>query len=154
MNRTNGLAIILLLVILISCQASGEKTENAATEIESVEGVSCQMQIASGLDENNKPINNDVEEAQKSPATDQEVLKDISELKKDYLQNLRVVNAVCDNPKNRISVKELPNRLEQFNNHLTQNNELLKTANDYASHFRSWHIKNKVSNTPRRVQYL
>lgn len=48
-------SIALFFFLLISCD---KDTQEKSNEIQSIEGVSCQVQITSGLDQNNRPVNN------------------------------------------------------------------------------------------------
>ena len=65
-------------------------------------------------------------------------------LKRHYLSNDRVINAVVDNKENKFDNPEhLKLRLDIFCSELLERSDTVKTPKDFASHFRSWH-KNKI----------
>ena len=67
------------------------------------------------------------------------IIKDIEILKTEYLENKRVVNAVCDNPNNKMTLDIIEDRLTAFNNHLTESGTTVKQKQDYSTHFLRWH---------------
>lgn len=84
----------------------------------------------------NKPINQE---------TNDDVYKSIDDLKKYYLENDKVINAVLDNKENKFKSKDhLVSQLDKFNNTLKQDGTLTKTWGDYTKHFRNW---NKINST-------
>lgn len=105
--------------------------------------------VSDSVIENKGLIDDDVEKKSKSNA---DVFFDIQKCKEYYLSNDKIIDAVSSNKANAITKEQIPIRLEKFNNHLTENGETLKTFKDYCSHFKSWHKKNKNSQTPVRGQ--
>lgn len=70
------------------------------------------------------------------------ILYDIDDNFKFYINNQKIVNAVISNQKNKIKDKDhLEKRLKEFNISLTETGQDKKLFTDYCSHFRSWHIK-------------
>jgi hypothetical protein len=88
---------------------------------------------------------------------DVQEFKDVRELKNYYLNNLRLMNAVCDNKKNRIKFDDLPKRLEQFTTELESSGRFKETFTEYSQYFRNWirkvpHVqKNKLDNKGRII---
>jgi len=70
---------------------------------------------------------------------DKSTFKDIEDLKKYYLTDLRLRNAFCSS--NNFQDSKLHDRLNQFNNHLESQSRFKETFNEYAKHFLSWHRK-------------
>lgn len=67
---------------------------------------------------------------------------DIDILKSKYLADKKLSDAVCKSKK--ISVKELKNKLENFNLHLIQIQKTKKSWNDYITHFTNWLRKQPI----------
>jgi hypothetical protein len=88
---------------------------------------------------------------------DVQEFKDVRELKNYYLNNLRLMNALCDNKKNRIKFDDLPKRLEQFTTELESSGRFKETFTEYSQYFRNWvrkvpHVqKNKLDNKGRII---
>lgn len=70
---------------------------------------------------------------------DKNTFKDIEDLKKYYLTDLRLRNAFCKS--NKFLNAKLPDRLLQFNNHLESQSRFKETFTEYAKHFLAWHRK-------------
>lgn len=69
-------------------------------------------------------------------------LIDIDKLQIDYLENVRVIEAVLKNPKNKFeNFSHLKKRVIEFTKTQKESGVLSKTMSDYSSHFRYWHIK-------------
>lgn len=89
------------------------------------------------------------EEDNKDVKSENDSLLPIDSLKTSYLENETVVNAVINNPKNKIPNREfLEKRLEEFNNFRTETGRTVDTAKEYASHFRNWNQKAPVNDQP------
>ena len=87
---------------------------------------------------------------------DVQEFKDVRELKNYYLSNLRLMNAVCDNRKNKIKFDDLPKRLEQFTSELESSGRFKETFNEYSKYFKNWvrkvpHIQNNKLDNKGRV---
>ncbi|AUC15444.1 hypothetical protein BTO06_09955 [Tenacibaculum sp. SZ-18] len=90
---------------------------------------------------------NKVKKSKESTITSN-VLKPIEQLSIEYLKNQRVCNAVINNKKNRIQdLTHLKTRIKEFVKTLEERNTLVKTEEDFASHFRNWHLKSKEQKT-------
>lgn len=78
----------------------------------------------------------------------------IENCKEKYLADERLLKAVSDNPQNKITIEEIPNRIVEFNKHLLENGEATKKYKDYCSHFKNWHKANKKATTPQKRRFL
>lgn len=68
----------------------------------------------------------------------------VQECLRHYQKNKRVIQAVCDNDKNKITRQEIDERLTKFVSHLVENGEEVKQYKDFCSHFLRWHKKNRM----------
>ncbi|CAL2056088.1 DUF4373 domain-containing protein [Tenacibaculum sp. 190524A05c] len=83
-----------------------------------------------------------VKESKENVPITSNVIRPIEELAQEYLGNERLCNAVINNKKNRIKdLAHLKNRIEEFVETLEERNTFVKTEEDFASHFRNWHLK-------------
>lgn len=78
----------------------------------------------------------------------------IERCKEIYLSNNKVLKAVSENPINKITIEEIPNRLVEFNKSLLENGEQTKMYKDYCSHFKNWHKKVKIATAPQKRRFL
>ena len=92
-------------------------------------------------------------------STDKGVIKSISELKRDYLNDENLCNAIIKNLK-VIDKNILSERLDAFNQHLELQGERLKEVRDYRSHFKNWLKKRQevakntpVTTAPKRIRF-
>lgn len=92
-----------------------------------------------------------VEEEEEKPTPPNSFFS-IDECKIKYLSNKRVLEAVSENPKNKISIIDFELRLKEFNQHLLENSIQTKEYSDYCSHFLRWHkkIKTQTQSTDKR----
>ena len=82
-------------------------------------------------------------------SSDNGVIKSISELKRDYLNDENLCNAIIKNLK-VIDKNMISEQLEAFNQHLELQGERLKEVRDYRTHFKNWLKKRQevAKNTP------
>ena len=92
-------------------------------------------------------------------SSDNGVIKSISELKRDYLNDENLCNAIIKNLK-VVDKNMLSERLEAFNQHLELQGERLKEVRDYRSHFKNWLKKRQevakntpVTTAPKRIRF-
>ena len=92
-------------------------------------------------------------------SSDNGVIKSISELKRDYLNDENLCNAIIKNLK-VIDKNILSERLDAFNQHLELQGERLKEVRDYRSHFKNWLKKRQevakntpVTIAPKRIRF-
>lgn len=92
-------------------------------------------------------------------SSDNGVIKSISELKRDYLNDENLCNAIIKNLK-IVDKNMLSERLEVFNQHLELQGERLKEVRDYRSHFKNWLKKRQeveknthVTTAPKRIRF-
>ena len=92
-------------------------------------------------------------------SSDNGVIKSISELKRDYLNDENLCNAIIKNLK-VIDKNMLSEQLEAFNQHLELQGERLKEVRDYRSHFKNWLKKRQevakntpVTTAPKRIRF-
>lgn len=64
--------------------------------------------------------------------------KDVRELQKYYLNNLRLMNALSDEPKNKIKFKDISKRLEDFTKELESSGRFKETFKEYSGYFKNW----------------
>ena len=90
---------------------------------------------------------------------DNGVIKSISELKRDYLNDENLCNAIIKNLK-VVDKNMLSERLDAFNQHLELQGERLKEVRDYMSHFKNWLKKRQevakntpVTTAPKRIRF-
>ena len=87
------------------------------------------------------------------------MIKSISELKRDYLNDENLCNAIIKNLK-VVDKNMLSERLDAFNQHLELQGERLKEVRDYRSHFKNWLKKGQevakntpVTTAPKRIRF-
>ena len=87
------------------------------------------------------------------------MIKSISELKRDYLNDENLCDAIIKNLK-VVDKNMLSERLEAFNQHLELQGERLKEVRDYRTHFKNWLKKGQevakntpVTTAPRRIRF-
>lgn len=80
------------------------------------------------------------EEEEEDKPTSPTSIFSVDECFEKYKADSKIIKAVCDNPKNKIKISEIENRLKEFNHYLIENGETTKEFKDYCSHFRSWHL--------------
>lgn len=92
-------------------------------------------------------------------SSDNGVIKSISELKRDYLNDENLCNAIIKNLK-IIDKNMLSERLDAFNQHLELQGERLKEVRDYRTHFKNWLKKRQevakntpVTTAPKRIRF-
>ena len=92
-------------------------------------------------------------------SSDNGVIKSISELKHDYLNDENLCNAIIKNLK-IVDKNMLSERLDAFNQHLELQGERLKEVRDYRSHFKNWLKKRQevakntpVTTAPKRIRF-
>ena len=92
-------------------------------------------------------------------SSDNGVIKSISELKHDYLNDENLCNAIIKNLK-VIDRNMISEQLEAFNQHLELQGERLKEVRDYRSHFKNWLKKRQevakntpVTTAPKRIRF-
>ena len=92
-------------------------------------------------------------------SSDNGVIKSISELKRDYLNDENLCNAIIKNLK-VVDKNMLSEQLEAFNQHLELQGERLKEVRDYRSHFKNWLKKRQevakntpVTTAPKRIRF-
>ena len=92
-------------------------------------------------------------------SSDNGVIKSISELKRDYLNEENLCNAIIKNLK-VVDKNMLSERLNAFNQHLELQGERLKEVRDYRSHFKNWLKKRQevakntpVTTAPKRIRF-
>lgn len=92
-------------------------------------------------------------------SSDNGVIKSISELKRDYLNDENLCNAIIKNLK-IVDKNMLSEQLEAFNQHLELQGERLKEVRDYRSHFKNWLKKRQevakntpVTTAPKRIRF-
>jgi hypothetical protein bacD2_23229 len=92
-------------------------------------------------------------------SSDNGVIKSISELKCDYLNDENLCNAIIKNLK-VIDKNMISEQLEAFNQHLELQGERLKEVRDYRSHFKNWLKKRQevakntpVTTAPKRIRF-
>ena len=92
-------------------------------------------------------------------SSDNGVIKSISELKCDYLNDENLCNAIIKNLK-VVDKNMISEQLEAFNQHLELQGERLKEVRDYRSHFKNWLKKRQevakntpVTTAPKRIRF-
>ena len=92
-------------------------------------------------------------------SSDNGVIKSISELKRDYLNDENLCNAIIKNLK-VIDKNMISEQLEAFNQHLELQGERLKEVRDYRTHFKNWLKKRQevakntpVTTVPKRIRF-
>ena len=92
-------------------------------------------------------------------SSDNGVIKSISELKRDYLNDENLCNAIIKNLK-VIDKNMISEQLEAFNQHLELQGERLKEVRDYRTHFKNWLKKRQevakntpVITAPKRIRF-
>ena len=92
-------------------------------------------------------------------SSDNGVIKSISELKRDYLNDENLCDAIIKNLK-VVDKNMLSERLEAFNQHLELQGERLKEVRDYRTHFKNWLKKRQevakntpVTTAPKRIRF-
>jgi len=118
-------------------------------------------------DNDNDNDNNDDDNKDTSAITDEKkycssdngVIKSISELKRDYLNDENLCNAIIKNLK-IIDKNMISEQLEAFNQHLELQGERLKEVRDYRTHFKNWLKKRQevakntpVTTAPKRIRF-
>ena len=119
------------------------------------------------LNDNDNDNVNDNDDKDTSAITDEKkyyssdngVIKSISELKRDYLNDENLCNAIIKNLK-VVDKNMLSEQLEAFNQHLELQGERLKEVRDYRSHFKNWLKKRQevakntpVTTAPKRIRF-
>ena len=119
------------------------------------------------LNDNDNDNVNDNDDKDASAITDEKkyyssdngVIKSISELKRDYLNDENLCNAIIKNLK-VVDKNMLSERLDAFNQHLELQGERLKEVRDYRSHFKNWLKKSQevakntpVTTAPKRIRF-
>lgn len=92
-------------------------------------------------------------------SSDNGLIKSISELKRDYLNDENLCNAIIKNLK-VIDKNMISEQLEAFNQHLELQGERLKEVRDYRTHFKNWLKKRQevakntpVTTAPKRIRF-
>ena len=92
-------------------------------------------------------------------SSDNGVIKSISELKRDYLNDENLCNAIIKNLK-VVDKNMISEQLEAFNQHLELQGERLKEVRDYRTHFKNWLKKRQevakntpVTTAPKRIRF-
>ena len=119
------------------------------------------------LNDNDNDNVNDNDDKDASAITDEKkyyssdngVIKSISELKRDYLNDENLCNAIIKNLK-IIDKNMISEQLEAFNQHLELQGERLKEVRDYRTHFKNWLKKRQevakntpVTTAPKRIRF-
>ena len=119
------------------------------------------------LNDNDNDNVNDNDDKDTSAITDEKkyyssdngVIKSISELKRDYLNDENLCNAIIKNLK-VVDKNMLSERLDAFNQHLELQGERLKEVRDYRTHFKNWLKKRQevakntpVTTAPKRIRF-
>lgn len=79
---------------------------------------------------------------------DIDTIQNITELKKQYLENEDVVNAVLNNKRFELKDKQhLILRLKEFNTSLQEIGRTNESFKEYSKYFKNWHLKTKNINT-------
>ena len=109
--------------------------------------------------DDDKATTSTITDEKKYYSSDNGVIKSISELKRDYLNDENLCNAIIKNLK-VVDKNMLSERLEAFNQHLELQGERLKEVRDYRSHFKNWLKKRQevekntpVTTAPKRIRF-
>ena len=92
---------------------------------------------------NDKPMTTNKNDNKEKNEIKEDIIKNVVDLKNDYLQNDRLINAFC---KGQNTTKEkVIEKLTEFNQFLEETNNSMRTFGDYSSHFRNWFKKKSIS---------
>lgn len=111
------------------------------------------------VNDNDDKDTSTITDEKKYYSSDNGVIKSISELKRDYLNDENLCNAIIKNLK-VIDKNMISEQLEAFNQHLELQGEWLKEVRDYRSHFKNWLKKRQevakntpVTTAPKRIRF-
>ena len=115
----------------------GKKTQAQAKQANASSAKQNQSNQAVHVNDNGNVNDNDI-----SSSNEEGVYKQIDTLKKDYLADFRLCNAITEtlNLKSNHQLSEL---LTEFNKHLTTTGSHSKSWSDYTSHFLNWNRRKK-----------
>lgn len=133
-------------IIAVNRQTSPPDTTQSPPIGSIADSVSVSVSVRDSVSVSEKKINDDEE---KNPPPPNSIFS-IEECKIKYLSNKRVLEAVSENIKNKIQIKDFDKRLKQFNQHLLENSIQTKEYSDYCSHFLRWHKKTKTEQINNR----
>ena len=119
----------------------------------------CPLNDNDNVNDNDDKDASTITDEKKYYSSDNGVIKSISELKRDYLNDENLCNAIIKNLK-VIDKNMLSERLDAFNQHLELQGERLKEVRDYRSHFKNWLKKRQevakntpVTTAPKRIRF-
>lgn len=118
---------------------------------ESIANIAVSVNVSDSVNDN---VNVSVDDEKKKNTDVGKSYFPIEKCKAMYLENERVLKAVADNPKNKITLEQIPKRLMEFNQFLLEASKEIKQYDDYCSHFKSWHKAEKKATTLKRVRHV
>ena len=115
--------------------------------------------VNDNVNDNDDKDTSAITDEKKYYSSDNGVIKSISELKRDYLNDENLCNAIIKNLK-VVDKNMLSERLDAFNQHLELQGERLKEVRDYRTHFKNWLKKRQevaknapVTTAPKRIRF-
>ena len=119
----------------------------------------CPLNDNDNVNDNDDKDTSAITDEKKYYSSDNGVIKSISELKRDYLNDENLCNAIIKNLK-IIDKNMISEQLEAFNQHLELQGERLKEVRDYRTHFKNWLKKRQevakntpVTTAPKRIRF-
>ena len=119
----------------------------------------CPLNDNDNVNDNDDKDTSAITDEKKYYSSDNGVIKSISELKRDYLNDENLCNAIIKNLK-VVDKNMLSEQLEAFNQHLELQGERLKEVRDYRTHFKNWLKKRQevakntpVTTAPKRIRF-
>ena len=117
------------------------------------------VNVNDNVNDNDDKDASTITDEKKYYSSDNGVIKSISELKRDYLNDENLCNAIIKNLK-IIDKNMISEQLEAFNQHLELQGERLKEVRDYRTHFKNWLKKRQevakntpVTTAPKRIRF-
>lgn len=135
------------------------KPNHNQTETKPEPNVNDNVNVNVNVNDNDDKDASAITDEKKYYSSDNGVIKSISELKRDYLNDENLCNAIIKNLK-IVDKNMLSERLDAFNQHLELQGERLKEVRDYRTHFKNWLKKRQevakntpVTTVPKRIRF-
>ena len=135
------------------------KPNHNQTETKPEPNVNDNVNVNVNVNDNDDKDASAITDEKKYYSSDNGVIKSISELKRDYLNDENLCNAIIKNLK-IVDKNMISEQLEAFNQHLELQGERLKEVRDYRTHFKNWLKKRQevakntpVTTAPKRIRF-
>ena len=141
------------------CNQTETETKPNHNQTETKPEPNVNVNVNVNVNDNDDKDTSAITDEKKYYSSDNGVIKSISELKRDYLNDENLCNAIIKNLK-VIDKNMISEQLEAFNQHLELQGERLKEVRDYRSHFKNWLKKRQevakntpVTTAPKRIRF-